>query len=65
MSFDVKATLWTLGSLLALDLLFLCCFCLIRTDYENALTATFYAIIFGVTVLAAFIYILVLHLNDP
>lgn len=61
----MKATLRILGSLLALDLLFLSYLYVIRTDYEGALTATFYAIIFGVTVLVAFIYILVLHLNDP
>lgn len=62
----MKATLWILGSLLAADLLFLSYFCVIRADdYEDAFAAIFYGGIFGFTVLAAFLYVLVCHLRDP
>jgi len=65
----MKAALWILGSLLAADLLFLSYFYVIRADYyfpgryEDAFAATFYALLFGLPALGAFVTVLVLRLK--
>jgi len=65
----MKTALWILGSLLAADLLFLSWFYVIRADYyfpgryEDAFAATFYALLFGLPVLGAFVAVLVIHLK--
>ena len=65
----MKATLWILGSLLAAIAVFLSYFWVIRADYyfpnryEDALSATFYALLIGLPVLGAFITMLVLYLR--
>ena len=65
----MKAALWILGSLIGADLLFLSYFHVIRADYyfpgryEDAIAATFYALLFGFPVLGAFIAVLVLYLK--
>ncbi len=65
----MKAALWILGSLLGADLLFLSYFYVVRADYyfpgryEDAFAATFYALLFGLPVLGAFVTVLVLHLK--
>lgn len=66
----MKAALWILGSLLVADLIFLSHFHLIRADYyfpgryEDAFAAAFYALLFGLPVLGAFVAVSVMYLTQ-
>ncbi len=65
---NMKTALWILGALLGADALFLAYFYVIRADYyfpgryEDALAATFFALLFGLPVLVAFMAVLLVYL---
>lgn len=65
----MRRVLWILGGLLIADALFLSYFYVIRAGYyfpgryEDAFVATFYALLFGLPVLGAFVAVLVMHLK--
>ena len=65
----MKTALWILGTLLAADALFLSYFYVLRADYyfpgryEEAIAATFYALLFGLPVIGSFVTVLVIYLK--